>query len=463
MSIDELHAEIDKAWPNHLSETRKLLRIPSVSMTGEGIEKTAGKLEDILDRMGAKHGQFKASRKSHPLVYGYLDVGAERTTLVYGMYDVQPVGNLDEWDHPPFGAEIVKKKPYGDIIVNRGSYNSKASLSGTLNAVKTMVDNDALPLNLKFLIEGEEELGGRSLPDYVIKNKKDLSKADAAWGFDYSENSKGVPVVCLGMKGCVYFDLISDGKWQGGPTSEIHSSDAVWVKSPVWRLVQAISTLVDENQVPVVDGLWDGLPGPDKDDLMLIKELAKRIDMNAYKKELGVKALKFKGSKEELLKKYLFDPSLNIAGLEAGYQGEGTKTVLPPKAKAKIDIRIVPNMTIMDVRRKVIDHLRRRGFSDIKMVNYEDYPWTKVSYRERISQATIEAMRYHDKEPEVWPMVAGSAPFYLFNDVLGIPWGGSGLGHGGNAHAPNEFAVVKGMKDYEKSVVTMMWKFAEAA
>lgn len=462
MTIDDIHREIDRAWAGHLSATRKLLRMPSVSMTGEGIQKCASYLEDLIAGLGATHGQFKASKTSHPLVHGYLDAGAEKTALLYGMYDVQPVGDLKEWDSPPFEARIVNKKPHGEIVVARGAYNSKGALSGTLNAIKTMLDNDAMPLNIHFLLEGEEELGGRSLPDYVIKNRKVLSKADCAWGFDYSENTKGIPVITLGLKGCVYFDLVSDGAWQGGPTSEIHSSDAVWVRSPVWRLVQAISTLVDDNQVPVVDGLWDNVRGPDKDDLALIKDLAKVIDMEAYKKDLGVKNFKFKGSKEELLKKYLFEPSLNIAGLEAGYQGDGTKTVLPPRAKAKIDIRIVPNMTIAETRKKVMDHLKRRGFSDIRMVNYEDYPWSKVSSRERISQATIEAMRYHGKEPEVWPMVAGSAPFYLFNDVLGIPWGGSGLGHGGNAHAPNEFCVVKGMKDFEKSVVTMMWKFASA-
>ncbi len=458
--IDDLHREIDRAWPRHLSETRKLLRMPSVSMTGEGIEKVASYLEDQLDRMGAKHGQFKASRKSLPLVHGFLDAGAEKTTLLYGMYDVQPVGNLKEWNNPPFEARIVKKKPYGEIVVARGAYNSKGSLSGTLNALRTMVDKGEMPLNIQFLLEGEEELGGRSLPDYVIKNRKELSKADAAWGFDYCENAKRIPVVSLGMKGCVYFDLLSDGSWQGGPTSEIHSSDAVWVKSPVWRLIQALSTLVDKDQVPTVDGLWDGLKGPDKDDLMLIKHLAKTIDLEAYKRDLGIKDFKFKGTKEELLTRYLFEPSLNIAGIEAGYYGEGTKTVLPPRAIAKVDIRTVPPMTIEGTRKKVMDHLKKRGFSDIKMVNYEDYPWTKVSYRERISQATIEAMRYHGREPEVWPMVAGSAPFYLFNDVLGVPWGGSGLGRGGNAHAPNEFSVVDSMKDFEKSVVTMMHMFA---
>jgi acetylornithine deacetylase/succinyl-diaminopimelate desuccinylase-like protein len=161
--------------------------------------------------------------------------------------------------------------------------------------------------------------------------------------------------------------------------------------------------------------------------------------------------------------KYLFEPSLNIDGIVSGYTEDGTKTVLPAMAKAKIDIRTVPNMTIEETHKKVMAHLRRRGFTDIEMRNYEDYPWSKVSVKETISQACIEAMRYHGKEPEVWPLMAGSAPFYLFDQVLGVPWGGAGLGHGGRAHAPNEFAVVKGMKDFEKSVVTLVHVYNDMA
>ena len=464
MSIESLHAEIDKLWPKHLAETRRMLKIPSVSMTGEGIQETAEALSEMLSEMGVKPRLFKAGKTSHPLVAGRLDVGAKTTCIVYGMYDVQPVGNIDEWDHPPFGAEIVRKKPYGEVLVNRGVYNSKASLVGSLMAFKTMLDKGELPVNIEFVLEGEEELGGRSLPEYVERNKARLSKADFALGLDYGENSKGVPVIALGLKGCVYFDLTVRGSGHWGPTKgEIHSSDAVIVESPVWRLVKALDTLVDENQDPVVDGLLDNVQKPSKEDIELVKKLAKVFDPQAYADDIGVKRFKIRGSKEKLLKKYLFEPSLNIDGVIAGYTEDGTKTVLPDSAKAKIDIRTVPNMTIKETRSKVMAHLRRRGFTDVEMTNYEDYPWSKVSVKETISQACIEAMRYHGKEPQVWPLIAGSAPFYLFDQFLGVPWGGTGLGHGGRAHAPNEFAVVKGMKDFEKSTITLICKYVELA
>jgi len=225
--------------------------------------------------------------------------------------------------------------------------------------------------------------------------------------------------------------------------------------------MKAVSTLVDDNQVPSVDGLWDDVKAPDSEDRRLIKALAKRIDLDAYKRELGVDHFKFKGSKEELLTKYMFEPSLNICGIEGGYNDIGTKTVLPSHAEVKIDIRLVPNMTVEGTMAKVMAHLRRRGYGEIKLKRYEDYPYSKIAAHEAPLKATIEGLRYLGKEPEVWPMTAGSAPFYLFTDVLKVPWGGAGLGHGGNAHAPNEFAVVSTMKDFEKSVVTTFWRYAE--
>ncbi|TRO49188.1 M20/M25/M40 family metallo-hydrolase, partial [Candidatus Bathyarchaeota archaeon] len=240
MSLETIHREIDKAWPKHLEETRRLLRIPSVSMTGEGIEESAEAVSDMIRKLGVKTRLYRGSKKSHPLVTGFLDVGAEKTGILYGMYDVQPVGDLDKWDHPPFGATITKMKPYGDVLINRGVFNSKGALAGVLLAIRTMVDKGEMPLNMHFLMEGEEECGGLSLPTYVHKNKALLSKADVAFGFDYSETAEGVPQICYGLKGCVYFDLIAEGNPKtGGPKDEIHSSEAVWVASPVWRLVHA--------------------------------------------------------------------------------------------------------------------------------------------------------------------------------------------------------------------------------
>jgi len=462
MTIEQLHAEIDRRWKKHLETTRKVLRIPSVSASGEGIQESADTLESMLRELGAKTRQFRASKQSHPLVYGHLDAGAKHTVAVYGMYDVQPAGDLDEWDTPPFAAAIVKKKPYGEILVNRGVYNSKASLVGTLLAVQTMVDKGEMPLNIHFLLEGEEETGGKSLPSFVTRNKSKLSDAESGFWFDYCEDAQGEVDISLGFKGCVSFDLIAEGKARGGPSEgQVHSSVAVILESPVIRLIKALATLVDENQDPAIDGIWDIVEEPSQEDLELIDDLAKRFDRASYLRECGARKFKVEGTDEELLRKYMFEPSVNVSGLLSGYTGMGYSTVLPDKAIAKVDIRIVPNMTTEGTRKLVREHLDRRGFKDIEMTRYEDYPWSKVPFDADVTQACIRALRYHGKDPRVWPMTAGSAPMYVFDQILGIPHCGTGLGFGGRAHGPNEFAVVSKMKDFEKSVVTTFWEYAK--
>ena len=462
MTLEQIHAKIDRQWPAHLRETREVLRIPSVSMTGEGIEETAQRLEEILSDMGAKTELFRARKGSHPVVAGRIDAGAEKTVIVYGMYDVMPVGDVDEWDHPPFGARIVEMEPYGKVLVNRGVCNSKAALMGSLLAIRTMNDMGELPTNVHFILDGEEELGGPGFPTYVRRNRNTLSKADAMFSFDYGENANGVPVICLGLKGVVYMDLTVRGSERGGPTKgEIHSSDAVIVESPVWRLLHALSSMVDEHQDPAIDGIWDDVAEPSAEDSALVRRLAKRFDPDCLAEELGVKRFKTKSSREKLLMKYFFEPSVNIDGFLAGYTEEGAKTVLPDSASAKMDIRLVPNMTIEGTRRRVKEHLRRRGFTDVEVKHHTDYAWSKVSVKEDVAQACIETARYHGKEPEVWPLLAGSAPFDFFDQYLGVPWMISGLGYGGGAHAPNEFAVVDGMREFEKSVATLLHIYVE--
>lgn len=462
MSIEQLHSEIDKNWAKHLRITRDILRIPSVSVTGEGIQECADTLEAMLRGLGAKTQQFRATKKSHPVVHGHIDVGAKKTGVIYSMYDVQPAGDLEDWERPPFNADIVKKKPYGDVIINRGVYNSKGSLVGSILAAQTMLDKGELPINLHFLLEGEEESGGSSLPTFVRRSKKALSDADAGFWFDYCEDSKGEVDLSLGFKGCVTFDLISEGETRGGPSEgPVHSSVAVILESPVFRLVKAISTLVDENQDPAVDGMWDEVEKPSRTDLRLVKKLAKRFNGKEYLKDCGAKQFKVKGTTEELLRKYNFEPSINVAGLLSGYNGEGYSTILPDRAAAKIDIRLVPNMTTEGVRTTIRKHLDRRGFKDLVMTRYEDYPWSKVPFEEDVTQACIEGLKYHGKNPKIWPISAGSAPMYIFDRILGIPHCGTGLGFGGRAHAPNEFAVVSKMKDFEKSAITTIHKYAE--
>src|SRR5436853_1581828 len=304
-------------FPEALDSARRLLRQPSVSATGEGVAECAEMVRQMMAEIGCKTRMWK--KGGHPLVIGELDVGAPVTLIEYEMYDVQPVGDLDAWKVPPFAAEVRTVPGVGRAVVARGSTNSKGALANHLFTWKTIRDVDEMPVNLKILAEGEEKIGSANSIEYIRTHRREL-RAQGAIANDYSEDLRGVPTVYLGVKGCLYLTIWSRGnRTAGGPMeSEIHSSDAVWITSPVWRPLQALATLVDADQRPVVDGIWDNIVPPTKRDIALVKELAARFDPAAWLKEARTAKFKYELSKEQLLLKYLFDPTVNLCGIYAG-------------------------------------------------------------------------------------------------------------------------------------------------
>jgi len=189
--------------------------------------------------------------------------------------------------------------------------------------------------------------------------------------------------------------------------------------------------------------------------------LEKTFDEETIREELDV--LRFSEGLHgiELLKRYLYSPTINIDGIIAGYVGPGTKTVLPHMAKAKVDIRLVPHMKTDEILEKFRNHLKKHGFADIEVDVHDCYPWSHVSVREEVVQAMLRTYRRHGFEPEIWPRIGGSAPFYLFNQPpLSLPYIMGGLGHGSRAHSPNEYITVEGIRDNEKSIATFLHEYA---
>ncbi len=458
----EVYRAIEERFPEGLEKTRQLLRQPSVSATGEGIAECAEIVRAHLAELGCKTETY--ARGGHPLVLGFLDVGAETTLVEYEMYDVQPVGDLNTWHSPPFAAEIHDVEDVGPSVVARGSTNSKGALMGHLHTWRVIRDVDELPVNLKILAEGEEEISSANFIEYVRTHRTEL-KADAAIANDYSEDLRGVPTVYLGAKGCLYLTIWSRGnRTRGGPMeSEIHSSNAVWIESPAWRLVQALDTLVDRRtQRPVVEGFWDDVRGPSTRDKELVRELARKFDPKAWLREERTAKFKYDLPRDKLLLKYLFDPTINIAGIYAGYiEHGGTKTILPHEAYAKIDIRLVKDMTVEGTLRKLRSHLKKHGFGDLEIQVHGPYGPAKTDPDSWIARAAIEAVRAHEKEPEVWPSSGGPMPAFAFDEYLRIPWVATGLGHGSRAHAPNEYASVEGMKRFMLGEATLLYAAAE--
>jgi len=451
-SIQRVHDHIDGNFSAHLERCRDFLRQKSISATGEGIRETAAIVKDFIEEIGGtvRYGGVE----DFPIVYGRVDLGRPKTLIVYGMYDVQPVEEA-KWTSPPFGAEIRELPRFGSCIIARGAVNSKGALAGVFNALRSIKETGRLPVNLVFVIEGEEEIGSLNLESF-IRDHKDELKGNGVVDFDFSEDSNKKVSLHLGLKGIVYLDLKCRGKKTFGPSESVHSSVSAWIASPVWRLVHALSSLVDENENIMIDGFLDNVAPISAKDLRILENLARTFDEREFLREMRGLGFKHKATGVDLLKKGLYSPIINIDGLTAGYSGMGTKTVLPRVASAKIDIRFGPNMEPGEVVEKFNRHLAGKGFEDIEVTVRDNYTWSKTDADEDIVDRMIGAYRRHGVEPEIWPMATWAAPYFVFSRILRLPLVSGGLGHGGRQHSPDEYMTVKGLRDFEKFVATFL-------
>ncbi|MBU7017621.1 MAG: M20/M25/M40 family metallo-hydrolase [Theionarchaea archaeon] len=467
MNTEKINTFIDTHRDHHFENLKKMLLQPSVSPQNIGIQDCAELLAKFYEELHCEAEIFET--KGNPVVYGKYDQGYDKTLLAYFMYDTQP---FDEpgWSHPPMEAILAPLDlPSGRVtaLFNRGATNTKGPMMTFLNAIESIQETEGLPFNLLLVAEGEEELGSPHLPDFVEAKKEELQKADAAIFPFFLQDTKGKVELYLGVKGIIYFELECSGKsWGRGPTEfGIHGSNKAWVDSPAWRLIDALSTLTKDNGNTVtVDHFYDDVSEPSPEDDALIKELVKTFDSEPFKQTVKVdKFVVDERDTETLIRKLLYTSTLNINGIWGGYVGEGSKTLLPHKVTAKIDIRLVPNQKRDPMLPRVREHLDKKGYPDITIrVLDKGYPWSKVSVNEPVVQAMIRTCQSFGYEPEVWPHLAGSAPFYLFSDVLKIPYIMGALGHGARAHSPDEYIVyegngkVMGLDGAQKSLVAFI-------
>jgi acetylornithine deacetylase/succinyl-diaminopimelate desuccinylase-like protein len=456
--LQKVHAAIDQVFPAHLERCRAFLRQKSISATREGIEETAQMIKSFIEEVGGRAVFW--GNPSFPIVFGRVDKRASRTLIIYGMYDVQPADE-PAWISPPFAAEIQGIPGLGECVIARGAANSKGALCGLFNALKTMAEADEIPLNLIFTIEGEEEIGSPQMEAFIQANKGELT-ADGVADFDFSQDVKGKVSMHLGLKGIVYLDLVCRGGKRGGPTeTALHGADSAWVASPVWRLIHALSSLTDNKEDITIPSFYESAAPPSEQDMQLLTKLAETFDERAFLREMKSYSFKYDRHGADLLTKGLFSPILNIDGFHAGYGGPGTKTVLPRRATAKIDIRFGPNMEPEEVVEKVRCYLLDQGFDDIEVRVRDSYPWSKTDVSEPIVQRMLEAYRLHDVEPEIWPMATWAAPYFVYSRILSLPVVAGGLGFAGRPHAANEYMSVEGLQAFEKFVATFLYLMAE--
>jgi acetylornithine deacetylase/succinyl-diaminopimelate desuccinylase-like protein len=276
MKKDKVFKHIESHFEEHLGRLQELVRQPSISAENRGVRECAELVRFYLKDLGCRDARL-VETSGNPVVYGYYDAGADKTIIVYFMYDTQPVDEQG-WSVPPLEGRVVEMAPFGKCLVARGAINTKGELGAFLNACESIKDaGEEIPVNMIFVAEGEEELGSRHLPEFINKYLEKLKEADAVFFPTADQDQKGKVQMTLGVKGIVYFELELDGKtWGYGPTEfDIHGSNKAWVDSPAWRMIQALSTFTtkDGNKV-LVEGFYDNVLPPSKEDLELLRKLS---------------------------------------------------------------------------------------------------------------------------------------------------------------------------------------------
>lgn len=407
-----------------------------------------------------------------PGVFATLDAGAATTLGIYFMYDVKQF-DASEWSVPPLEGRIVERPGVGKVMIGRGATNTKGPQVACLAALHAFkAAGRKPPVNLVLVCEGEEEIGSPNFRDIVFRPEVEaaLRKCVGVIIPLGNQDLDGGVQVNLGAKGVIELELVSSGeKWGRGPTRDIHSSYAAQVDSPVWHLVQALNTLIGpDGHTPAVAGFFDKVrPLSPRQREILEAAIPRRSEAMA-KKALGVSRWIGDESWPESLVRLVSQPTINIEGLVGGYTGPGGKTILPQRALAKLDVRLVPDMTAKETLDLIKKHLAARGFGDIEVTMTGGYDPTETPADSRLVKGMMEAYRAAGLDPLLWPRLAGSWPGVTFTGPpLELPAGQYGLGHGGGAHAPDEYWVIEsanpkvaGMDGAVRSFVDLFYALA---
>jgi acetylornithine deacetylase/succinyl-diaminopimelate desuccinylase-like protein len=439
---------VQDQMPATIERIQRWIRQPSVSSTGFGVEDCCKLTMQLLREAGFQSVKRMPTRR-HPGIFATLDAGARRTLGLYFMYDVQPVEEK-EWSSPPWKAEIVTLPEVGKAIVGRGAVNQKGPQGAFLAALHAIRRaKEKLPVNLVLVAEGEEEQGSPNFHQVVRRPEvvRALRRSVGVVMPSAEQNLNGSVEVGLGAKGILYVEIEASGaRWgRGSKNRDIHSSLAAVVDSPVWRLVEALQTLrgADGNE-PAIDGLIERVRATSDVDKKLYDALAKSEDEAEMKKSAGVDRWVNDLGERAMLERLGSRPSINIDGIYAGYTGEGSKTILPHRATAKIDIRLVPDMTADDTLARLRKHLDKRGYSDLQIRRLGGYDPNTTRLDARLIQSQLELYRARKLEVTIRPRRAGSWPGYLFTTApVQIAAGHFGMGHGDRAHSKDEYYVVE--------------------
>src|SRR5919112_2351216 len=455
MAINENISEID--INKLINDLQRLIKISSVSARKQNLEECANEIVKIMKEIGifAELIYLNKNEKDEapPIVYGEIKSKSNpngKTILFYNHYDVQPEEPLDLWEFKPFEG-IVK----GNKIFGRGASDDKGELITRLSAVEYFLKHTGdVPVNIKFLVEGEEETGSNNISSYINKYKNKLKTDLVIWEFGYIDQ-KERPIISLGMKGLLYVEMTAIG-----PSRDVHSSLAVLIENPGWKLVQALSTLVNKDGKILVKDWHKEVKKLTEEEVKMIEN--EPFDEESLKKEYGIKKFVNNISGKNIKKALTSEPSCNISGLISGYTAEGAKTILPSKASVKIDFRLVPDMDPKLQFERLKKHLEENGFGDIQITNIHG----ESSGRTEINNPYVKLIQ--ESANKVFGnsitsiSSAGTGPMYSFIDILKVPC----ISIGGTyifsrIHSPNEYARIDLLEKTTKCIITIIDKISK--
>lgn len=441
-----IRTEVARQHDRSVKRLQDWIALPSIA--AENLNSREG--AEYMARLAREAG-FQTVRildtDGKPGVFARLDAGAKTTVGLYFMYDVKQFDPA-EWSAPPLESRLVDRPGLGRVLIGRGAVNQKGPQSALLAALHAIRDaKQAMPVNIVLVAEGEEEIGSPHIGQLVHRPEVAAALRDTVGVFMPSamQDPEGVVTVSLGAKGVVELELVASGdKWGRGPNKDVHSSLKAMVDSPAWRLVKALDTLVsDDGNTITIEGYPAAPPISAEEKAMIATASARRSEDRA-KASMGVRHWIDDLSWREANERLVSQPTVNIQGLVGGYTGPGGKTVLPHRAVAKIDMRLVPGMTKDAAVAALKAHLARRGYGDIEVNVSGGYDPTSTRADARLIQAQIALLKRRGIDPVLWPRNAGSYPGFVFTGApLSLASGHFGLGHGSGAHGPDEYFLIE--------------------
>lgn len=450
IDLSAIDRHIDEHLEQYIADLQSLCRLPSVSAQGQAIGETAAAVSDMLERYGVRASTMETSR--FPVVYGEAAGDSEATLLLYNHYDVQPAEPLELWHSDPFDPEVRDGSIFG-----RGVGDDKGHIVCRLAAIDALrAVTGSLPCRVKFLIEGEEEIGSGSLDAFITANVDLLRSDGCLWefgGVDFDER----PQIFAGMRGDLYVELrvrTANRDAHSGLGGSMFANAA-------WRLTWALATLKGPDERILIPGWYDDVRPASERDLALLEALPSEEDRVRTTYRLNGFLLDASGL--ELKRRALFEPTCTISGLSSGYQGHGSKTVLPAEAMAKVDFRLVPNQSAADLLEKLKGHLARAEFGDIEVIQHGGYDAARVDPDHPfVTMVADTGWDVYDRPASIHPTSGGSGPMDSFVRHLDVPIANVGIGYpDSGAHAPNEHVRVTDFVRGIRQTARVMLRMAE--